>query len=179
MMGRQNYFANQSREFTLSLYALEKLIAETRRLAARYRETTGQTLPVTGEIARFDAARHLDLKLLDPRQPGVDAEGTGENADRRYQIKGRVIFQEGKPGYRIGQLNTNGDWTHIALVLLDADFEPFKIYEACREDILDALSDASGKRSKRGAMSVAKFEVIGELVWSRENGREDALWSNY
>ena len=164
---------------TLPLYALEKLIAETRRLAARYRETTGQTLPVTGEIARFDAAKHLGLKLLDPREPGVDATGTGEHSDRRYQIKGRVIFKEGKPGYRIGQLNTNGDWTHIALVLLDADFEPFKIYEASREDILEALSDASGKRSKRGAMSVAKFEIIGDLVWTRENGLEESLWSNY
>ena len=162
----------------MPLYALEKLITETRRLAASYRETTGQTLPVTGEIARFDAAKHLGLKLLDPREPGVDAVGTDEHDDRRYQIKGRVIFKEGKPGYRIGQLNTNGDWTHIALVLLDADFSPFKIYEASREDILDALSDTSGKRSKRGAMSVAKFEIIGELVWTRENGREETLWSN-
>ena len=64
-------------------------------------------------------------------------------------------------------------------MLLDANFEPFKIYEASREEILEALSDASSKRSKRGAMSVAKFEIIGDLVWTRENGLEESLWSNY
>jgi len=161
------------------LYELEKLIAETRLLAARYRETTGQALPVTGEIARFDAARQLGLELLDPREPGVDALGTGELEGRRYQIKGRIIIKEGKAGYRIGQLNTNGDWTHVALVLLDANFEPYEMYEASREEILNALQDASGKRSKRGAMSVAKFQVIGDLVWSRENGLEESVWNNY
>jgi len=161
------------------LYELEKLIAETRLLAARYRETTGQALPVTGEIARFDAARQLGLELLDPREPGVDALGSGDRDGRRYQIKGRMISKEGKAGYRIGQLNTNGDWTHVALVLLDTDFEPYEIYEASREEILNALQDASGKRTRRGAMSVAKFQVIGDLVWSRENGLEESVWNNY
>ncbi|WP_457666129.1 hypothetical protein [Thiolapillus sp.] len=163
----------------MSVYALEQLIAETRRLAAEYRRTTGQMLPVTGEIARFDAARELNLEPAEPRVSGVDALGKDEYEDRRYQIKGRVILDEARAGYRIGQLNTNGDWTHVALVLLDEDFQPFKIYEADREEILTALSRSSGKRSKRGAMSVAKFEAIGELVWTRENGREDEVWSNY
>ncbi|WP_456406932.1 hypothetical protein [Thiolapillus sp.] len=163
----------------VSVYALEKLIAETRRLATEFRRTTGQMLPVTGEIARFDAARELDLELLEPRVPGVDAIGKDSRKDRRYQIKGRVIQDEGKAGYRIGQMNPNGDWTHVALVLLDGDFEAFKIYEADRDEILTALSRSSGKRSKRGAMSVAKFEAIGQLVWTRENGLEDEVWSNY
>ncbi|HID44913.1 MAG TPA: hypothetical protein EYP34_04075 [Chromatiaceae bacterium] len=163
----------------MSVYALEQLIAETRRLAAEYRRTTGQMLPVTGEIARFDAARELNLELTEPRIPGVDATGKEEHENRRYQIKGRVILDESKTGYRIGQLNPNGEWTHVALVLLDENFEPFKIYEADREEILTALSQSTGKRSKRGAMSVAKFEAIGELVWTRETGLEDEIWSNY
>ncbi|WP_457671126.1 hypothetical protein [Thiolapillus sp.] len=163
----------------MSVYALEKLISETRRLATEFRRTTGQMLPVTGEIARFDAAKQLGLELLEPRIPGVDALGKGEREGRRYQIKGRVILDEGKAGYRIGQLNPNGDWTHVALVLLDGAFEPYKIYEANREEILEALSQSSGKRSKRGAMSVAKFAAIGLLVWTRENGLEDEIWSNY
>lgn len=163
----------------VSVYALEKLIAETRRLAVEFRQTTGQMLPVTGEIARFDAARELDLELLEPRVPGVDAIGKNDRQERRYQIKGRLILDEGKAGYRIGQLNPNGDWTHVALVLLDGNLEPFKIYEANREEILTALSQSSGKRSKRGAMSVAKFEAIGILAWTRENGLEDEIWSNY
>ncbi|HEC06132.1 MAG TPA: hypothetical protein ENJ12_04740 [Thiolapillus brandeum] len=163
----------------MSVYALEQLIAETRRLAAEYRRTTGQMLPVTGEIARFDAARELNLEPAEPRAAGVDARGKDDQKDRRYQIKGRVILDEAKAGYRIGQLNTSGDWTHVALVLLDEEFQPFKIYEADREEILAALSQSSGKRARRGAMSVAKFEAIGELVWTRENGLEDEVWSNY
>lgn len=163
----------------VSVYALEKLISETRRLATEFRRTTGQMLPVTGEIARFDAAKQLALDLLEPRVPGVDAIGKGERQNRRYQIKGRVILEEGKAGYRIGQLNPNGDWTHVALVLLDGEFEPFKIYEADREEILTAMSRSSSKRSKRGAMSVAKFEAIGTLVWTMENGLEEEIWSNY
>lgn len=163
----------------VSVYALEKLIAETRRLASEFKRTTGQMLPVTGEISRFDAARELNLELPEPRIPGVDAIGKGARRDRRYQIKGRVILDDGKAGYRIGQLNPNGDWTHVALVLLDGAFDAYKIYEADREEILTALSRSSGKRSKRGAMSVAKFEAISQLVWTRENGLEEDVWSNY
>lgn len=163
----------------VSVYALEKLISQTRRLATEFRLTTGKMLPVTGEIARFDAARHLGLELLESRAPGVDATGKDDREGRRYQIKGRVILDEGKAGYRIGQLNPNGDWTHVALVLLDGEFEPYKIYEADREEILATLSQSGGKRSKRGAMSVAKFEAIGQLIWTRENGLEDGVWSNY
>lgn len=163
----------------MSVYALEQLISETRRLAKEFRHTTGQMLPVTGEIARFDAAYHLNLELLEPRVPGVDALADGEGQERRYQIKGRVILDESKTGYRIGQLNPNGDWTHVVLVLLDGNFEPFEMYEGEREEILQALAHCSGKRARRGAMSIAKFKAIGRLIWTRENGIEEELWSNY
>ena len=46
--------------------------------------------------------------------------------------------------------------------------------EAARDDILEATEGKqSGKRNKRGAMSVAKFRIIGRLAWTRENGLED------
>lgn len=162
----------------MSIYALEKLISETRRLAAEFRRTTGQTLPVTGEIARYDVARLLDLELLEQRQGGVDAIGRGEREGLKIQIKGRLILEEHKGGQRIGQVNREGDWDRVALSLMDGDYEPFAIYEASREEILESLDEVSSKRARRGAMSVARFKIIGRLVWSRENGLEPEVWSN-
>ncbi len=38
----------------MSVYAVDKLMAQTRKLAADFRQMTGQPLPVTAEIANFD-----------------------------------------------------------------------------------------------------------------------------
>ncbi len=162
----------------MSIYALDKLISETRRLAAEFRRTTGQTLPVTGEIARHDVARLLDLELLEKRSGGVDAIGRGEREGMKIQIKGRLILDEHKGGQRIGQINREGEWDLVALSLMDEDYEPFAIYEASREEILESLDEVSSKRARRGALSVARFKIIGRLVWSRENGPEPEVWSN-
>ncbi len=167
-----------SKDQPVPVYSLDKLIAETRRLAAEFRRTTGQVLPVSAEIARHDAARLLDLELNERRLRGVDAIGRGEREGLKIQIKGRVIADERKGGQRIGQLNRDGDWDLVILSLMDADYEPFEIYEASREEILEALDETSSKRARRGAMSVARFKIIGRLVWSRENGLEPEIWSN-
>jgi len=165
----------------VEVYSVDKLITEARRLAAEYRRATGQPLPVSGEIARHDVARLLGLELVPAQEAGgYDAIGAGRWEGKRIQIKGRAIFDEGKAGQRIGQLKLNQDWDVVMLVLMDEDFEPMEIYEAGREDLQDLLSEAtSNKRSKRGALSVARFKIIGRLVWTRENGLEDdGYWDN-
>jgi len=163
----------------VSVYALDKLIAETRRLAAEYRRSTGQALPVSGEIARYDAARLLDLTLCEPRVGAVDALGQGEREGQRIQIKARMLSRDGKSGARIGQLNAEGDWDTVMLVILDTDYEPCEIYETSREEIVTAMEDsANSHRKRRGALSVAKFKIISRLAWTREDGPEEELWSN-
>ena len=57
------------------LYSIDLLMQQTRQLAARYRQTTGNTLPVTGEIARSDVAKALNLTLSDELTMGYDAIG--------------------------------------------------------------------------------------------------------
>ncbi|MBI2779671.1 MAG: hypothetical protein HYX62_07825 [Gammaproteobacteria bacterium] len=159
----------------MTVYSVDKLIAEARRLSAEYRKATGRPLGgVSGEIAEHDAARLLELDLCDPKPGGYDAIGRGRRAGKRIQIKGRAIFDEGKAGQRIGQMKTDQEWDSVMLVLMDENFEPYEIYEAEREDILQAIagSDAS-RRNKRGAMSVAKFKIISQLVWTREAGAEE------
>lgn len=145
---------------TMSLYSLEKLMAETRRLAAEYRRTTGATLPVSGEIARFDAMHLLGLSA--PAQPmtGVDAlsaEGV------RYQIKARTLFDSGKGKQRIGQINVDGEWQRVLLVLLNEAYETTAIYEAEREAVLEGLNQV--RQNKRGPMSVARFLALSRPIW--------------
>jgi len=149
------------------VFAVDKLMAETRRLAANYYKTTQQTLPITSELARFDAMSLLGLK--EPPSPiaGVDALTL---TDENIQIKGRVIFDEGKGGYRIGQLNMDGKWHIVLLVLMNQDYETTEIYEATRQEIIETLEDKNNeKRTKRGPMSVAKFKAIGRLVWEENH----------
>lgn len=165
----------------MGLYSVDKLIEQARKLAADYRKATGKPLPgVSIEIAEHDAARLLGLELCaSPRKGGYDAIGQGERDGQRIQIKGRAIFDEHRSGHRIGQLKIGQDWDSVVLVLMDEDYEPFEIYEAQRADVLDALAQSDGsKRSRRGALSVARFKIIGRLVWTRDRGIEGEIWDN-
>lgn len=162
---------------TMDLYSLDKLMHETRQLAARYRQTTGTTLPVTGEIARFDAAKALNLQLLDTHQSAYDAIGQGSRQDQRIIIKGRALFDSSSTP-RIGQLNLNQQWDSVVLVLFDDRYQPVEMYEAHKTDIEAALTHRESQQKKRGAMSVAQFKIIGQLVWTVEDGIEPDIWSN-
>jgi hypothetical protein len=158
-------------------YAAEKLISQARQLAADYRRTMGKPLPgVSNEIAEHDAIRLLGLEPTAGNDPGWDAvdPDTGD----RIQIKSRTIFDESKGGQRIGQLKLNQDWDAVLLVLMDEDYEPYEIYRAFRDDLLDYIDAASSSRAKRGAMSVARFKILGELVWDRISGRQGEVWDN-
>lgn len=156
----------------MSLYSINKLIEETRRLAAEFKRTTGTMLPVSAEIARYDVARHLGLVLNEHRAGGYDAIGRNAREGQRVQIKGRVVGDSIRSAHRIGQLNIDADWDLVVLSLMDDNFEPIEMYQASREEILEAMAEPGSKRGKRGAISVARFRIIGKLVWTRENGVE-------
>lgn len=165
----------------MGIYSVDKLIGEARRLAAEFRRTTGKALPgVSGEIAEHDAARLLDLQLCEDRSAGYDAVGRGSREGKRVQIKARVIFEEEKSGQRVGQMRLDQDWDSVLLVVMDENYEPFEIFEAGRDDIMDAMDETSdSNRRKRGAMTVARFKIISRLVWTREEGViEDEIWDN-
>ena len=155
----------------MALYSIDVLIAETRRLAAEFRRSTGTMLPVSGEIARYDVSRALDLTLTS--EPcGYDAIGNKHLDGKRILIKSRVIGDSVKSGHRIGQLKPDNDWDLVILSLMDHDFSPLEMYMMTHDDVAQALSESGSKRGKRGAISVAKFKIIGDLVWTRELGIE-------
>jgi hypothetical protein len=161
----------------LSIYEVDKLLGEARRIAAEYRRTTGTSLPITSEIAKHDACVYLELEPANESQGGYDAQ----NKDGlRIQVKGRAIFDESKGGQRLGKMKLEQEWDALAMVLMDENFETTEIYLATRDEIETALQEqVNSKRSKRGAMSVARFKHIARLVWTREEGRiDDEIWTN-
>jgi len=158
-------------------FAADKLIAQARQLAAEYRRTMGKPLPgISNEIAEHDAIRLLGLQPKASPDAGWDA--VDPESGRRIQIKSRTIFDESKGGERIGQLKMNQEWDAVVLVLMDENYEPYEIYEARREDLEEHVDAASSSRSKRGAMSVARFKIVGGLVWDRVNGLSRGVWDN-
>lgn len=148
----------------MTAYDVGKLMSEARRLAAEYHRATGQTLPLTNEIARFDAMSLLQLEAPTEELAGVDA--ISDAGARKVQIKGRVVFDGARAKQRIGQLGFDGKWTHVILVLMDGDYQPVELIEAER----DALQQALGQLApnKRGAMTVGRFKTLGRVVWQRE-----------
>lgn len=147
------------------LYSIGKLISEARSLAAEYRRTTGKTLAISGEISRHDAVTLLNLKPAEEIQgvDAVDADG------QQLVIKGRVLFDEQRSSPRIGQLNLDQPWDGVVLVLMDDTYHPMEIYRADRE-VIESLQEETEKsrRNSRGALSVARFKIIGDLVWSSD-----------
>jgi len=164
----------------VTVYAVDKLIGQARQLAADYRRTTGKPLPgISNEIAEHDAANALGLELCEDRSTGFDAVGRDHWPGQRFQIKGRTIFDETKSGQRIGQLKIDKEWDSVLLILMNEDYETYEIHKADREDLLEYLDDSSNSRRRRGAMSVARFRIIGRPVWTPEFGLEvDDVWDN-
>lgn len=149
------------------LYQLDKLMEETRSLAAKYRAATGQTLPVSHDLACYDAMRILGLIAPVTTEASVDALKVTDDGQQKYAIKGRVQFSNVKgKQQRIGQLNLDADWQVVLLVLMDDDYLPTSILSSTKAQIAEVLAEKAA--NKRGAMTVAQFRRLAESVWQAE-----------
>jgi len=157
----------------MEVYQLDKLMKETRVLASKYKDATGQPLPVSHDLACYDAIRYLNLKTPDKPEASVDAVDSDEPGGHKYQIKGRVQFinTRGKQ-QRIGQLNLEGNWDVCLLVLLNEDYESEVIHSADKEIIREVIGDKP--INKRGAMTVSQFKAIAKTIWEAEKQKIDA-----
>lgn len=153
----------------MSTEDLSELVSQIKRLATRYRETTGRPLGVTGEIAELEAAQLLGLELAPPRQCGYDAIKQFQGKIRRYQIKSRAIGAGASKSQRVGSiLLFDHEWDSVLLVLLDSDFNPTAIYEADRAALWQVLSAPGSKaRNDRGQLGVSKFKAVSMQVWPK------------
>ena len=160
----------------MSVYAADKLIAQARILAAEYRRTMGKPLPgISTEIAEHDAKRLLSLQEKQDDTAGYDAV---DRSGRKIQIKSRTLFDDNLSGQRIGQIKMDQVWDAVVLVLMDEDYSPYEIYQAERNELIEYAQKSSSKRAKRGALSIARFKIIGQLIWTREEGLEPEIWDN-
>jgi len=144
---------------------IEEILVSAKELASKYKKLTGKPLGITGEIAEFNAAKLLNLKLAEARQAGYDAIG---NNNQKIQIKGRCIPENPKPGQRLGAIRLEHEWDSVLLVLMNETFDVIEMWEANRPEIKEALlAPGSKARNERGALSVSKFKQIGKLVWPK------------
>ena len=145
-----------------------EILHEAKKLAQEYRTLTSKPLGITGEVAEYETARLLGVKLTPARQAGYDAIEYIEGATRHLQIKGRCLLPGCKPGQRLGSIDVTKEWDAVLMVLLDENFDALEIWEAERDDILQALTEpGSIARNERGALAVSKFKSMAKLRWKR------------
>ncbi len=144
------------------------VLAEAKRLGQEYRRLTGKPLGITGEVAEYEAARILGVRLTPARHAGYDATEEINGTLRRLQIKGRCVLEESKPSQRLGSIRIEKEWDAVLMVLLDANFDAVEMYEAERPQVVEVLTaPGSRARNERGAMAVSKFKSIARLRWRR------------
>lgn len=151
----------------MDVYDVDKLMQQARKLASQYHQVTGKPLGISNEIAVHDVVRLMELQpavSINAESLGYDAVGAGSRQGKRIQIKGRTISNQAKSNPRIGQIKLDQDWDLVMLIIMNEGYEPLQIYEADRENIIEMLQNSS-KRRNRGALSVARFMKIGQLVW--------------
>jgi hypothetical protein len=122
-----------------------QLLSTAKAVAQEYRELTGKPLGITGEVAEFEAARILGVQLTPARQAGYDAVEQRGTGIRRHQIKGRCIHAGASRSQMVGSIDTSKPFDSVLLVLLDAEFNAFEIYEADREAVIAALAVPGSK----------------------------------
>jgi len=143
-----------------------ELLREVKRLAREYYELTEKPLGVTGEIAEYEAARILKVKLSPARQSGYDAIRKRRGKEERLQIKGRRFTPTSKANQRLGRIDLSKEWDIVLLVLLDEHYEPTEIFEADRQAVTAALTKPGSRaRNERGSLAVSQFKSIGSQIW--------------
>lgn len=145
-----------------------EILRQAKILAQKYRAITGKPLGITGEVAEYEAARVLGVKLTPARQSGYDAVELVGGVERRLQIKGRCILDRSKRGQRLGSIDIEKEWDAVLLVLVDENFDAYEIYEAAREPVIAAILEPGSKaRNERWSLALKQFTRIARIRWKR------------
>jgi hypothetical protein len=143
-----------------------EVLREAKLLARRFYELTGKPLGVTGEVAEYEAATRLGLRLELARQAGYDATELRDGKVVRIQIKGRCVTKPGRQAGRMGSIDLRQPFDSVLLVLLDAKFNAFAMYEAPREAVAELITrPGSRARNERGSVGISQFKAISQVRW--------------
>jgi hypothetical protein len=146
-----------------------EILGAAKKLAQRYRTLTGKPLGIAGEVAEFEAARLLGVKLVEARQAGYDATRLENGVTHRLQIKGRCVPSGASKSQRLGGIDIKKEFDGVLLVLMDEHLNATAIYEADRAPVIEAITKPGSKaRNERGALAVSKFISIGRKVWPQD-----------
>jgi hypothetical protein len=142
---------------------IEEILSDCKQLATRYKELTGKSLGIAGEIAEFNATKLLGLELVEVRESGYDA--TGKDG-RKIQIRGRCLPDKPNPDQKVGLIRLDHQWDAVLLVLMSQKFEVTEIWEATHNDVEKEIQKPGSKtRHSKGALSVSGFKKIGKKIW--------------
>lgn len=142
------------------------VLREAKILARRFYRLTGKPLGITGEVAEYEAATKLGLKLHSARQAGYDATTLRNGHELQIQIKGRCIANPANINGRLGSIDLTKPFDAVLLVLLDSEFNAFAMYEASRAAVVAALERPGSKaRNERGSLGIRQFIAMGTLSW--------------
>lgn len=145
---------------------ITEILEQAKPLAIQYYALTGKHLGITPEYGEHCAARLMDLELVDVRTPGYDA--IDPKTGKRVQIKTCVLQDLKQLSRRTGSIKLTYEWDTLALLILDANLEPYAIYEAPRERIAEALSKTDSKARARGTLSISQVKALSNRVWPVE-----------
>lgn len=151
----------------MNIYAIDKLMSETRRLATEYHRETGQVLPLSNEISRYDVEKILGFTPPTVAESGVDLIGINKYAGKKFQIKSRVIFKNSKSRPKVGNIDFKGKWDFMILVIMNDHYMPIEMHLASKVQLFSEYQNVT-KSSERNNMSINKFKVLGELIWEQQ-----------
>ncbi len=151
---------------------IEALLQEAKRIACKYYRLTKKPLGVTGEVAEYEAAKHLKLKLAVARTPFFDAVGYEDGDEIRYQIKGRAVDRNAPRRGRVGSIKLKGEFDAVLLVLLDKEtLDAIEIWKASKQNIIDRIAGLVGVApTQRSALSISQFvsqATQAKKVWPK------------
>jgi len=125
--------------------------------ALEHYHSTGKPNKATHEIGRAQAAKLLELELIDDNQEDYNA--IRQTGPYRYiRIRTRRYPNSVNPKISCG--NTDQNFDSIVFIDLGEDFEVQGIWEAGKNDIVDATS-----RNVDRSLSVKKFKAIATKLW--------------
>jgi hypothetical protein len=102
------------------------------------------------------------------RQAGYDATEVRDGLTVRIQIKGRYFTSPRMRSGRVGSIDLRQPFDTVLLVLLDADYNAFQIFEADRSAVEALLTRLGSKaRNERGSVGISQFKAISRLRWAR------------
>lgn len=156
---------------TISQSQVRNILRQVKPLACEYYKATKKPLGITGEVAEFEAAEKLGVKLTPPRAEGLDGVWRRGGRLEKVQIKGRAVLRDDPHKGRVGSIRHPDKCDIVLLVLLNKeDLDVLEIWYAPIGAVERRLNTGDSKaRNQRRSLQISQFTSIEEAkqVWPK------------